>query len=118
MTPCALCHLDFDIDLSDDDEVQVSHFTLITLHQFDDDVQVSHFTFITRHQFDYEVQVSTFTLITRHQFDDEVQVSHFTSITRHRFHAANLDLQSLLITTTKEPPKLHPVRFYILAGKK
>ena len=23
MTPCALCHLDFDIDLSDDDEVQV-----------------------------------------------------------------------------------------------
>ena len=57
MTPCALCHLDFDIDLSDDDEVQVSHFTLITLHQFDDDVQVSHFTLITRHQFDDEVQV-------------------------------------------------------------
>jgi len=23
MTPCALCDLDFDIDLSDDDEVQV-----------------------------------------------------------------------------------------------
>ena len=23
MTPCALCHVDFDIDLSDDDEVQV-----------------------------------------------------------------------------------------------
>ena len=135
MTPCALCHLDFDIDLSDDDEVQVSHFTLITLHQFDyevqvstftsitrhqfdDEVQVSYFTFITRHQFDDEVQVSLFTLITRHQFDDEVQVSHFTLITHHRFHAANLDLQSLLITTTKEPPKLHPVQFYILAGKK
>jgi len=23
MTPCVLCHLDFDLDLSDDDEVQV-----------------------------------------------------------------------------------------------
>ena len=23
MTPCALCHLDFDIHISDDDEVQV-----------------------------------------------------------------------------------------------